>query len=345
MENRTDILLNEDGDPIYCDMGLCEWEAITTRPGHDRALHLCAQCADAYDVGASVPQTLASELQSTRTSPPTTDPEDCYDAKPTKLVVAETHKADLRGADLFEANLSEADLRGTDLREANLSGADLSGANLSEADLFEADLSGADLNRADSRGGYLSEADLRGANLFRADLSGANLSGANLSGADLRGADLCGTDLREANLFEADLFEANLRGANLWGANLSGTNLSGANLRGANLENTCLAHDNEANSDVEGFEQTVRSGYIIGYRTESTPHIGKFIVGRTYGADFFSTSDTMCHPGLYLWPSLPLAKSFSGDKTPLIKVLAPVEHTHKAGDKWRTRWFEVVEKL
>ena len=41
--------------------------------------------------------------------------------------------ADLRGADLHDANLSSADLRGADLRDANLSGADLSSANLSSA--------------------------------------------------------------------------------------------------------------------------------------------------------------------------------------------------------------------
>ena len=60
-----------------------------------------------------------------------------------------------------------------DLRRANLSEADLSGADLRWANLSEADLSGADL----------SGADLRWANLSEADLSGADLSGADLSGA------------------------------------------------------------------------------------------------------------------------------------------------------------------
>ncbi|XJY63338.1 pentapeptide repeat-containing protein [Salmonella enterica subsp. enterica serovar Agona] len=64
-------------------------------------------------------------------------------------------RADLRGAELFDANLCGADLRGADLRGANLCGADLRGA------------------------------DLRGANLCGADLRGANLRGANLCGADL----------------------------------------------------------------------------------------------------------------------------------------------------------------
>ena len=132
------------------------------------------------------------------------------------------------GADLREANLYEADLYGANLREADLRGADLRGANLYEADLREADLRGANLRGADLR-----EADLRGANLYGADLYGANLRGANLYEADLRGADLREADLYGADLREADLYGANLRGANLRGANLREADLRGADLRGA----------------------------------------------------------------------------------------------------------------
>ena len=66
---------------------------------------------------------------------------------------------------------------------ANLYEADLRGANLYEADLYEANLRGANLYEADLRG-----ADLREANLYEADLREANLRGANLYGADLYGA-------------------------------------------------------------------------------------------------------------------------------------------------------------
>ena len=71
-------------------------------------------------------------------------------------------------ANLRGANLHEADLYGANLHEADLRGADLYGANLREADLREADLYGA---------------NLRGANLYGANLYGANLRGANLRGA------------------------------------------------------------------------------------------------------------------------------------------------------------------
>ena len=74
-------------------------------------------------------------------------------------------RANLRGADLRDADLSGANLRGADLRDADLSGADLSGANLRGADL-----SGADLRRANLRGADLRDADLRRANMIKSDL-------------------------------------------------------------------------------------------------------------------------------------------------------------------------------
>ncbi|EBK6267717.1 pentapeptide repeat-containing protein [Salmonella enterica] len=99
-------------------------------------------------------------------------------------------RADLRGANLCDANL----------RGANLCDADLRGANLCDANLRGANLRGADLRGADLRGANLCDADLRGANLCDANLRGANLRGADLRGADLRGADLCDANLRGANL-------------------------------------------------------------------------------------------------------------------------------------------------
>jgi hypothetical protein len=67
------------------------------------------------------------------------------------------------GADLRDADLRDADLSGADLRDADLRDADLSGADLRDADLRDADLSGADLRDADLRDADLSGADLRGA--------------------------------------------------------------------------------------------------------------------------------------------------------------------------------------
>jgi hypothetical protein len=83
-------------------------------------------------------------------------------------------------ADLRYANLQNADLREADLTYADLNGADLTDTNLTYADLNGADLTGVKLTRANLNGADLTDADLTGA-----DLNGANLNGANLNGANL----------------------------------------------------------------------------------------------------------------------------------------------------------------
>ncbi|EBI7290614.1 pentapeptide repeat-containing protein [Salmonella enterica] len=95
---------------------------------------------------------------------------------------------------------SRADLRGADLCDAELCDANLRGADLCDAELCDANLRGADLCDANLRGADLCDADLRGADLCDAELCGADLRGADLRGANLYGADLRGADLRGANL-------------------------------------------------------------------------------------------------------------------------------------------------
>jgi uncharacterized protein YjbI with pentapeptide repeats len=106
-------------------------------------------------------------------------------------------------------------LYGANLRSADLCDANLYGANLRSADLCGADLCGADLCRANLRGASLCSADLTAANLRSADLSGADLRSASLRGADLTDASLIGADLRVARLYGADLCGASLRGARI----------------------------------------------------------------------------------------------------------------------------------
>ena len=65
-------------------------------------------------------------------------------------------QADLRKADLSNANLYGSDLRGANLRGADLYGADLSNANLRGADLYGADLSNANLYGSDLRGANIN---------------------------------------------------------------------------------------------------------------------------------------------------------------------------------------------
>ena len=68
-------------------------------------------------------------------------------------------------ANLRDANLRDADLSGANLRDANLSGTDLSGANLRDAILNDANLHHANLCNANLNGANLRDADLSGANL------------------------------------------------------------------------------------------------------------------------------------------------------------------------------------
>ncbi|EEO0194619.1 pentapeptide repeat-containing protein [Salmonella enterica subsp. enterica] len=120
---------------------------------------------------------------------------------------------------------SRANLRGANLRDADLCDANLRGANLRDADLCDANLRGSDLCGANLCGANLRGSDLCGANLCGANLRGSDLRDANLRGANLRDADLCDADLRGANLRDADLCDANLRGADLCDANLRGADL------------------------------------------------------------------------------------------------------------------------
>lgn len=120
---------------------------------------------------------------------------------------------------------------------------------------------------------------------------------------------------------------------------LYGADLRGVKLCGADLSDTVLCRDNTPNADVKGFEQL--GEYVIGYRTRKAGHIDKYRDGRFYSADIFSTCNhTECHPGLYLWPTLILAREWSSGE--LIKVRTKPSEVHHAGNKWQCRWFEVL---
>jgi hypothetical protein len=180
----------------------------------------------------------------------------------------------------------------------------------------------------------------------RANLRCANLSCANLSGANLSGADLIGANLRDTDLSGADLSSAELINADLHGADLHGAYLYGANLRGANLSRTCLDQNNKANGNVDGFEH--EGDHVIGYRTARSIYCGETIYepGKEYIAPVFSTAETECHPGLYLWPTPDDAISWSGkhnsDRHEIVGVRALASDVHKAGNKWRCRKFKVI---
>ena len=94
-------------------------------------------------------------------------------------------RRDVKGLASMRANLRDADLRDANLSKANLRDADLRNANLCGANIRDADLRNANLDEANFR-----DADLRDANLSRANLSRANLRDADLDEATFRDADL-----------------------------------------------------------------------------------------------------------------------------------------------------------
>jgi len=168
-----------------------------------------------------------------------------------------------------------------------------------------------------------------GAWLWHDDLSGADLFRANLSGADLS---------------RAHLFRANLSGADLSRADLSGADLSRADLSGADLSDTVLDPNNEPNMiDHEMFE-VHENDILLGYRTKNSPILNNdriYTVGEKYSAPYFSTCETECHPGLYVYPKMGMIEYLP----PFIKVVFDKNDLHKAGYKWRVKSFTVIEDV
>ena len=237
---------------------------------------------------------------------------------------------------LLERN--KGNLEGAILEGVNLQGASLIGANLWEVDFWGASLIGADLRGA----------NLWGASLIGANLEGVNLRGASLIGADLWGASLIGANLREANLREASLIRANFGEVNLQGANLGDAYLRGTNFRGANLRDTILDPSNTPNREGSHLFERRPKGRLLGYRTSKSTHVGsqEYKERGTYTVPWFSTSDTACHPGLYVWPTRELTEKWVKENDILgmeiIRVTFKEEDLHQAGDKWRVRSFTVL---
>lgn len=87
-------------------------------------------------------------------------------------------------------NFSRADLSGAEIFDANLEGFEFVGADLSHSDLTHCNLRGADLTKAKLVNSRLWNADLTGANLTEADLTGSDLSNACLHNTKLWHADI-----------------------------------------------------------------------------------------------------------------------------------------------------------
>jgi len=184
----------------------------------------------------------------------------------------------------------------------------------------------------------------------KTDLVGSNFHGVDLSDTNLSGADFFESNFSWANLENANLSYVNFMNTNLFHtkltrANLFGTNLSGANLAGANLDETVLDPKRNPNGDCKGFKALDKE-WVIGYRTRQTSAAGGILVDdRIYGVEVFSTCETECHPGWYLWPTLEEAVKFSGKGKEFIEIKARKIDIHKTATKWRSRAIWIIKTI
>ena len=148
-------------------------------------------------------------------------------------------------------------------------------------------------------------------------------------------------DLRCAYLSRANLRDANLSRANLRDANLSGANLSGANLRGADLSGTCLDPANTippiSDETLLSAELTIDGEFVRGWRTYKSQHCGTTFYERNshHVAPYFSTSETICHPGIYM-----AGKAWLDSNYPDVAIVpchCLRSELHHAGDKFRAK--------
>jgi hypothetical protein len=128
----------------------------------------------------------------------------------------------------------------------------------------------------------------------------------------------------------------------LSGADLREACLREAYLSGADLSQTCLDPTNPPNGLADNFVDHDAS-WKIGYRTRESKYIGSTIyeVGELYKAPVFSTCDTECHPGLYVFPTFQEAKREARYRSEVISVLFEAHNLHKAGSKYRVTEFLV----
>jgi Pentapeptide repeats (8 copies) len=153
--------------------------------------------------------------------------------------------------------VGHADLRRAELVDADLSGTRLYHVRFERAVLHRANLKGADLSRA-----HLERADLGDSTLIETKLVGAHLTEADLGGARLRGANLAEADLSRAGLKYADLRNADLRGTLLEDAvGLADAKLAGAH---ANEETTWPRNFSPADHGVRFGEAEARSLSAVG---------------------------------------------------------------------------------
>ena len=166
-------------------------------------------------------------------------------------------RLDLKGADLRGAQLLDADLSRTMFHHAHLSNVNFANTDLTDSFLSYADLSGAEFHEVNFARTRLSSANLSGAMLQGADLSRINFHNAKLVGTNLLRANLSGAIFQDARATNAWFERADLSDAGFQGADLSGAHLARADLSGARFWDADLDGANFADANLSGAEFSV----------------------------------------------------------------------------------------
>jgi hypothetical protein len=175
-------------------------------------------------------------------------------------------KANLKGADLTEANLQWVDLSDADLTDAKLIKAKLANANLNSCGFIGAHMAGANLEEANVRSNYFSNADLTGANLQKADIYLANFDRANLTEVNLKETDVYQTRLKNTKLIWADLRGAKFATSSLEQADMRWARLNETDFRDASMGGTILAEVDL--SETKGLDEMyINSPLVIDFST------------------------------------------------------------------------------
>ena len=190
-----------------------------------------------------------------------------------------------------KVDLFYVDFYGADLRFANLKGANLSEANLNYVDFY-----GADLCFANLKGAHLNNAYVCNANLRFANLKGAHLYNADLFKANLYGADLSNTDFSYAKFNGTDLSCTNLSGANLRCADFSYADLSNSVFHNTLINQAYFI----TAKNIPPLPMNLPSGEFIGWKAFPNGLIAKLKILKDSKRSQATTNKCRCDKALVL---------------------------------------------
>ncbi|NOY72538.1 MAG: pentapeptide repeat-containing protein [Gammaproteobacteria bacterium] len=133
----------------------------------------------------------------------------------TKLGLPHDHNVAMREKNLRAYNLRNASFKNVDFKQFYFSKANMEGAEFYQADM----------NRADFQGTNLKNVKLEDVNFQGADLQGANLEKTDIRRVNFTGTDLRNVNFERSRFYEIKIIETNLEGANMKGVSLASSDI------------------------------------------------------------------------------------------------------------------------